>query len=615
MAAFANRQFDPPKNYELYTLRILSKRLETEPVFVYATPREGSGCVIENEEDTKFNLSDHIGLNTHKNTLEWGLSGFHSVTKNPAIEMCAGHQRYLKVDLGNGEIGGLNLDNYLALVEYYDDKTGEIRTKLGKKPESSKRSIILCFDGTSNHFSNQNTNVVKLVELLKKDDPSQQMVYYQAGVGTYSSPGFLTDAGQTVAATADEGVAWYLYQHVIDGYRYLMQTYRAGDQVSIFGFSRGAYTARALAGMLHSSKFHSRIKSTQNQAPGNLKDIDPAAFKRTFCIPIIITFLGVWDTVGSVGAFTRKTLPYIEHNPSVRQALALDENRGNFIPSVWDHSKTLRGQSVLEVWFKGGHCDVGGGTAPVDKFLSDDTSGNQIARLSNIPLRWMIRQCLTPGVHILFDPKAMRRYRKHKILEERRPGDEEETYLKDSAALDEVDVLIAPDLMYDEWSLKGWGWWVLDKLPVPKLSQETTTSSQPETVWMPNNGAPRVVNLAGPKSNIRLHASVYTHLQKYADRGGKDGKGYIPAAAWRGWDRDHWPVIEEGNMPSIMLPNDRDSAPLRKVLDMGWEEPEQTWVATPSGTSGMRKDKWDHRVVTNDHRQPVSGITSLVSLL
>ncbi|KAF8600938.1 hypothetical protein BDV93DRAFT_421482, partial [Ceratobasidium sp. AG-I] len=78
------------------------------------------------------------------------------------------------------------------------------------------RTLVLCFDGTSNHFSNQNTNVVKLMELLKKTDPSRQMVRY-----------------------ADEGLAWYLYQHVV------------GDRISIFGFSRGAFTARALAGMVH----------------------------------------------------------------------------------------------------------------------------------------------------------------------------------------------------------------------------------------------------------------------------------------------------------------------------------------------------------------------------
>ncbi|KAF8681348.1 hypothetical protein RHS04_03685 [Rhizoctonia solani] len=116
---------------------------------------------------------------------------------------------------------------------------------------SVTRSIVLCFDGTSNHFSERNTNVVKLVELLSKNDPSTQMVYYQTGVGTYSHPGFWTGITEVIAKKADEAVAWYLYQHVIDGYRFIMESYREGDEISIFGFSRGAYTARALAGMLH----------------------------------------------------------------------------------------------------------------------------------------------------------------------------------------------------------------------------------------------------------------------------------------------------------------------------------------------------------------------------
>ncbi|KAH7309394.1 hypothetical protein B0J17DRAFT_725067 [Rhizoctonia solani] len=430
-----SRLFDPPKSHELYTLGTSSTRLENEPVFVYVTPCEGSHWIIESEDDSKFNLSNNIGLNTHKH---FGVGAFWV----PFRHQGSGHRNMQSTP--------------------------------------------------------KNTNVVKLVELLKKDDPPQQM----AGVGTYLTPGYLTDVGQAVAATTDEFFAIYLCQHVIDGYKYLMETYRAGDQVSIFGFSRGAYTARALAGMLH-----------------------------------------------SVGLLSRHNVGYLE------QALALDKNRGNCVPSVWDHSKTVCGQSVLEVWFKGGHCDVGGGTAPVEEFIPDDTApGEQVARWINIPLRWM----------------AMRRYRKHKILEERRPGDNEDTYLKNSAVLDEVDVIKAPHLMQDKWSLKGLGWWILDKLPGPKLSQEITAG------LLPNNGAPRIINLTSTQGSIRLHASVYTHLQKYAEQGGKDGKEYIPAALYRGWKKDNRPSIEEGETPSIMSPSDEDSASLRNVLDMGWEGPKQT---------------------------------------
>ncbi|CAE6480640.1 unnamed protein product [Rhizoctonia solani] len=609
MAPSAERPFNPLKSHELYTLRML-ERGSTEPVFVRATPIEGSGCVIENEEDAKFNLSDHIGINSHKNnTLEWGLSGFEADTENITVGRIEafGPQRHLSVQLkGTEKTRTLNLDEYLGLVEYYDDATGEIRTKLERKPETSKRSIILCFDGTSNHFSNQNTNVVKLVELLKKDDPSKQMVYYQAGVGTYSAPGFMTDAGQQIASTADQAVAWYLYQHVIDGYRYLMQTYRAGDQISIFGFSRGAYTARALAGMLYSVGLLPRHNLEQvsfayqvyaeskftGEEPGSSgpveftaspKDIHPGAFKRAFCIPITITFLGVWDTVGSLGALRRKTLPYIEHNPGVQQALALDENRGNFIPSVWDHSKNIRGQNTLEVWFKGGHCDVGGGAEPAEPYIRDgDVTPTRQKRLSNIPLRWMVRQCFTPGIHILFDPKAMRRYRNYEILEKRQPGGSTTAHLKASADLDEQDVTEAPFIAQDKWSSTGWGWWILDKIPVPKMSQINAPGTQPGTDWMPNNGAARTINNPVDTDHIRLHSSVYTHLKKYPNEGGKGGKGYVPAAIWHNWKENKWPLIDEGDMPSTMSLKDGHSGPVREALVMSWKvakaKPEQGWT-------------------------------------
>ncbi|CAE6526394.1 unnamed protein product [Rhizoctonia solani] len=632
---------DPTPNHELFLLDIVDRPSNSADIIVRATPLPGK-CVFDDLKYADFNLSKCVGVN-QSNKLEWGLSGLQAIAKNPRIECYGdGPERYLVVDVPvvtktgetSGQTRSLNLDKYLGLIEFYDDDAGEIRTKLTRKREISKRSIILCFDGTSNHFSNRNTNVVKLVELLKKDDPSQQMVYYQAGVGTYMAPGLLTVVGQAFAAKVDEGVAWYLYQHVIDGYRYLMQTYRAGDQVSIFGFSRGAYTARALAGMLHSvgllprhnleqvpfayqvyaesdkSSTSDNNKST-NETPNlstgdtsNLKakyktspkDIHPDAFKRAFCIPITITFLGVWDTVGSVGALTRKTLPHIEYNPSViyfRQALALDENRGNFIPSLWDHTQTNDNQDALEVWFKGGHCDVGGGSGSPEDFIPDDAPAQEKpARLSDISLRWMIRQCLVPGVLILFDPKAMRRYRKHRILEVREPGASEEAVQKASDILDMHDIEREPSLMYE----KSWGWWLLDwaPIPLPKLSQLTKTNSRPDTVYWPNCGAARIIynptlKDSTTKAPIHLHASVYAHLKHLADeeakrgKGGKVetvGKGYKPSAEWYGWG-NQWPIVEEGvDIPSVMSsePNSA-SASVRAALKMRNPKPSRGWFS------------------------------------
>ncbi|KAF8684923.1 hypothetical protein RHS04_01123 [Rhizoctonia solani] len=598
MTVPASDLFDPPHGSKLFVLEILPW-LSTEHVIVRATPTEDSDCVFENPEDAEFDLSQHIGINAY-GQLEWGLSGFELAAKNPEIRSYKNKDRWLCVQLTDDTENpqrALNLDDCLALVEYYDEDAGEIRTKLGQKPVSSKRSIILCFDGTSNHFSNQNTNVVKLVELLKKDDPSQQL----PGVGTYSAPGLLTRLGEKIACIADEGIAWYLYQHVIDGYKYLMQTYRAGDQVCIFGFSRGAYTARALAGMLHSVGLLPRdnmeqvsfayqiyVKSDKQRrdkfahVPSAVKitagpeEVEPDAFKSTFCVPITITFLGVWDTVGSVGLLTEKNLPFIEHNPSVlyfRQALALDENRGNFIPSVWDHSRTTSSQNVLEVWFKGGHCDVGGGAGPPERFIPPNEHPEpSVPRLSNISLRWMIRQCLTPGIRILFDPKVMRRYRKRKILETRTPGNGTESIENYSATLDQFDVRAKPTIMHD----RSWWWKSLDCIPVPKLEQTPEDPSEPGTKYWPNFGASRIIHRPASfegRAPIRLHASVCSHIVELA----AEKKVYVPAARWFNPKADPlFPIMDE-SIGSSVISKDKHE-PVQKALWMVWSaDLNQSW--------------------------------------
>ncbi|KDN34066.1 hypothetical protein RSAG8_12854, partial [Rhizoctonia solani AG-8 WAC10335] len=431
-----------------------------------ATPDSPIRWNPDSPADPQFNLSAMLGNDNA--SFRWGLSGFEKTAQDfklveePGTRTCILSAKLLNLR-GEYKDASINIDEKLKVEEYVDavlipEFWQNIFTI------SSQRTLVLCFDGTSNHFSDKNTNVVKLVELLKKDDPSRQMVYYQTGVGTYSSPGMMTSAGLTIASKLDEAVAWYLYQHVIDGYRYLMETYRVGDRIALFGFSRGAFTARALAGMLHcvglfdlpaASPFAYEVYKNANDhmdAPlasvtstsadkAKAKNVDPDDFKRTFCVPITIDYVGVWDTVASVGALIPRSLPWINYNPSIltfRQALALDERRGNFIPSVWDHRRTTIVQDVKEeVWFKGEHSDVGGGSAGPE---NDDYS-----MLSNIPLRWMIRQILECRVGILFDHLAIELYRKRCILETPpaeglRPSKDWMKRLETSRQLDQVDI-------------------------------------------------------------------------------------------------------------------------------------------------------------------------------
>jgi len=288
------------------------------------------------------------------------------------------------------------------------------------------RTLILCFDGTTNEYSTKNTNVIKLYSILRKDKVEDQVCYYQAGIGTYFAPGVVRPLLQWAAKILDEAIAWYLYEHVMEGYKFIMQNYNVGDRVCLFGFSRGAYTARALAGMLH--KIGLLSKDNVEQIPFAYKlfkstsssDIALArGFKATFSRDVPIDFLGVWDTVASVGIVASRSLPFVEVNTTIRvfrQALSLDEHRGKFRPNLYHRSPPPTTPSggngcqpdadeifetdMKEVWFVGCHSDIGGGVA-LDKAEH---------ALANIPLRWMIEQIVSADCRILFDWDAFARW-------------------------------------------------------------------------------------------------------------------------------------------------------------------------------------------------------------
>ncbi|PBK84150.1 hypothetical protein ARMGADRAFT_943805 [Armillaria gallica] len=327
-------------------------------------------------------------------------------------------------------------------------------------PKHESRTLILCFDGTGDQFNADNSNIVQLCSLLKRDDRSQQMVYYQAGIGTYTSPqipGLLTSK---IYKTVDLAIAWSLDAHVMDGYEFLMQNYHSGDRICIFGFSRGAYTARSLAGMIH--KVGLLPPDNWQQVPFAYKMYtrtdevgwcQSTAFKEAFCMDVPLEFVGVWDTVNSVGIVPRR-LPFTTSNTIIRtfrHAVSLDEHRAKFKANLWnwpsarelklstktsplssqdntmdssvhipemepgiewspddeeDLQKSERLHSspaaqhtdIEEVWFAGCHCDVGGGS------VKDSTRYS----LSRISLRWMIRECFKAETGIMFNSERLR---------------------------------------------------------------------------------------------------------------------------------------------------------------------------------------------------------------
>ncbi|QRW26716.1 choline transport protein [Rhizoctonia solani] len=203
------------------------------------------------------------------------------------------------------------------------------------------RNLILCFDGTGDQYDQDNSNIVRFVQLLKKDDKSKQMATgIGTGVGLKPTNKFVSKVSQAV----DMALATGLSIHVRAGYEFLMQNYSEGDRISLFGFSRGAYTARALAGMLH--KVGLLPAYNHEQVPFAYKMFkrdDPEGwkmsngFKRAFCTDVKIDFVGVFDTVNSVGIIPRE-LPFAKTNYLIRvfrHAVALDERRAKFKANMW----------------------------------------------------------------------------------------------------------------------------------------------------------------------------------------------------------------------------------------------------------------------------------------
>ncbi|KDQ53578.1 hypothetical protein JAAARDRAFT_197382 [Jaapia argillacea MUCL 33604] len=318
------------------------------------------------------------------------------------------------------------------------------------------RTLVLCFDGTGDQFDETNSNIVQLTAMLRKDDTTKQLVYYQTGIGTYASPLAATPLLAGAYETADQMFAFTLESHIRGGYKFLMDNYTDGDSICIFGFSRGAYTARALAGMLQKVGLLSKGNAEQMPFAFDMYKRDDVEglklsimFKRTFSIDVKIDFLGVWDTVASVGLRTPR-LPFVGTNNAIRvfrHALALDEHRTKFMPSFYKQSTIMEKQQPTatgtntmptlrstfmrvpgfkgddhddddgdavnayenevnhgsvtdykEVFFAGAHCDVGGGSV-------ENGTHNSLAR---IPLRWMIRECFRSKTGLIFDADMLR---------------------------------------------------------------------------------------------------------------------------------------------------------------------------------------------------------------
>lgn len=271
------------------------------------------------------------------------------------------------------------------------------------------KNVIVCCDGTANEFAQDRTNVLKLFYTLVQD-PLRQAVFYHPGIGTMEAMGALTSSSKWITKTLGQAMGYGLETDIRDAYTFVMKHFEEGDRLFLFGFSRGAFTARAVASLLKMYglilkgneplvPYAIRMLTAINRLRGSpnspeIRSIFDIAngFREHFCrIKCQPHFVGVWDTVSSVGWIENPIrFPYSDNNGDIeigRHAIAIDERRAFFRSNLW-HPKSPDGgpRNVKQVWFPGVHCDVGGGYPEAE-------SG-----LSKIPLQWMLTEAKAAGL-------------------------------------------------------------------------------------------------------------------------------------------------------------------------------------------------------------------------
>jgi uncharacterized protein (DUF2235 family) len=262
------------------------------------------------------------------------------------------------------------------------------------------KRIAIFADGTWNSpEKDHTTNVLELARSIRPhaSDGVEQIAFYDWGIGTDRKriTGGITGAG--------------IDKNIMDCYRFLVHNFEPGDQLFFFGFSRGAYTVRSLAGFIRNCGLLGRVESghivdayklyrkrSSSSGPNAEKAV---TFRKQHAIADIteIEFVGVWDTVGALGipvpfwgTLGEKEFLFHDTEPSkivrhARHAVSIDETREDFQPTLWDEKEGL---DLQQVWFAGAHSDVGGG--------GDDRG------LSYCACAWMVREA--HGLGLEFEP-------------------------------------------------------------------------------------------------------------------------------------------------------------------------------------------------------------------
>lgn len=288
------------------------------------------------------------------------------------------------------------------------------------------KNIVICCDGTGNEVNSELSNVLKLYQIINKND--SQKVYYNPGIGTNGKYIRWSLIKQKISSWFKLATGYGLDKDILNAYIFLCTHYNSGDKIWLFGFSRGAYTVRVLAALIN-------VVGLLKKDQINLSEYALAAYKRAsrdFASEdtqprsalsnawyfskvagarqqIQIEFLGVWDTVSSVlipklsfQLLDFEKLLYTQQNIIVkhfRHAIAIDERRRMFQLHKWTEPQKFRvkpfrpetdiNQDIKQVWFAGVHADIGGGYSEAE------------SSLSKYPLEWMIKEAESLGLLII----------------------------------------------------------------------------------------------------------------------------------------------------------------------------------------------------------------------
>jgi len=282
------------------------------------------------------------------------------------------------------------------------------------------KRLVICSDGTwQSERSKYPTNIAKIAQAVRTSDSTgtQQIVYYDSGVGTRSKR-------DRVGGGA---FGWGLDQAIKHAYRFLALNWEQGDEIYLFGFSRGAYTVRSLAGLLNCCGLVSREHLRQVPVAMDLyraREIEPSDpksknFRRSFSKEVQVTALCCFDTVGSLGI--PDLVPFLPFDNMLNakyqfhdtelsgiianafHAVAIDERRKVFGVTKMDQSRRNPNQSIKEMWFVGDHGCVGGGSA-------------EKAALSNLTLGWLISEIESASLGLSFDPTKIQGGTKGNVL-------------------------------------------------------------------------------------------------------------------------------------------------------------------------------------------------------